>query len=351
MSLATDSILTIYSDTMAYILVIGLMFFSNQFKVGKDQHANTLFFRLCVLTLVNALSNGISYALHHQVTGWPMPVRMIMPTIAEYSTLLVMFGWFLYCDYKLYKSWDRSRSIYRIFQIPVFVMGALCVINMFTGIMFDVWEDHTFHGKFLFYCLTVLQYIYGIFPVLSIIRYIKTHGRLHFFNITPVVVPVLTAAIFTLLTNYSARSLGFAIALVFLHMSYINLWRFEDRESGFYNGQYINHILTLTRENKLDYHSVIEFETANTPDEFYNILRTEMPGKAEVIRMSKNKFLLFSESPKTSMIQLLSSMIQDSADEYDEQHLDEPPIDLLISYHVRRKNESAEDFIRHIAEA
>ena len=285
MSLAVDSVVTVYSDTMAYVLVLGLTVLYSMFKVDKDTNGNKLFFGLCILTIINALSNGISYALHHQNTGWPAPVRMIMPTIAEFSTLLILYVWFLYCDYKLYKSWDRTKSIYRVFQIPIYVMGVLCIINLFSGIMFEVWEDHTFHGKLLFYFMTVLQYAYGILPVLSISRYIRRHGRLHFFHITPVVVPVLTAALFTLFTDYSARALGFAIALVFLHMSYINLWRFEDRESGFYNGQYINHILALTRESKLDYHSVIEFETANTPEEFYNILRTEMPGKAEIIRM------------------------------------------------------------------
>ena len=66
--------------------------------------------------------------------------------------------------------------------------------------------------------------------------------------------------------------------------------------------------------------------------------------------MDKNRFLLFSESSKPSMITLLSSLIQDASDEYDENHADEAPIDLLISYRIRKKNEAADTFVQSMAE-
>ena len=351
MSIASDSVVTIYSDTMAYILVFGLLAMASRFRVGRDNRSDQLFYWLCVLTIINAVSNGISYGLHHQDTGWAAPVRMIFPTIAEYSTLLVLFAWFVYVDYKLYSSWDHTMWVCKIYQVPIYVIGVFCIINMFTGFMFDVTYEHLFVAKPLFYVFSFLQYAYGILPVIAIIRYVKTHGKLHFFHIQPVVVPVLVGSLFTLFTDYSARSFGFAIALVFLHMSYINLWRFEDRDSGFYNRHYVVHLMHMCREEKLDYHSAIEFNTASTPKEFYDILRVEIPGKAEIIRMDQNRFLLFSESPKASMITLLSSMIQDAADEYDETHKGETPIDLLISYRIRKKNESAENFIKSMVEA
>ncbi len=350
MILATDSLVTVYSDTMALVLVLGLFYMTLSFKVGKNEYNDRLFSWLCILTMINAISNGISYALHHQASGWPAFVRMIMPTIAEYSTLMILFGWYIYVDYKLYGSKERSLIISRIFQIPIYVMGVLCVINLFTDIMFEVTENHLFVAKPLFYVFSVLQYAYGIMPVLSIIRYVRMHGKLHFFHVSPIVIPVLSGSLFTLLSDYSARAFGFAIALVLLHMSYINLWRFEDRQSGFYNRFYINYIVDLSKEKRLDYRSAIEFITANTPEEFYDILKTEAPVDAEIIRMEPNRFLLFSESTKSSMIRLLSSMIQEASDEYDEDHRDSGPIDLLISYRIRKKDESADAFIRSMAE-
>ncbi len=350
MILASDSVVTVYSDTMALVLVLGLLFMTQTFKDGKDYFADKLFSWLCILTMVNAISNGLSYALHHQVSGWPAFARMILPTIAEYSTLVVLFGWYIYVDYKLYGSKDRSLLISHIFQIPIYVVGVLCIINLFSGIMFEVTEEHLFVAKPLFYVVSVLQYAYGILPLLSIIRYVRMHGKLHFFHVTPIVIPVLSGSLFTLFSDYSARAFGFAIALVLIHMSYINLWRFEDRQSGFYNRFYINYIVDMSRDEKLDYRSAIEFITANTPDEFYDILKTEAPGDAKIIRMEPNRFLLFSESAKSSMIRLLSSMIQDASDEYDEAHRDSGPIDLLISYRVRKKDEAADEFIRSMAD-
>ncbi len=352
MSIAVDSVVTIYSDTMAFILAMGVFFVSSRFKVGKDEYADQIYNALCILTLVNAFSNGLSYALHHQTTGLPHFLRMIMPTIAEYSTLVLLFVWSVYIDHKLYGSKDRTRYVARVLQVPIYVMGVLCVINLFTYIMFDVTESHIFVAKPLFYVLTLLQYAYGILPIISVIRYRKNNrNKLHFFHINPVVIPVVVSSLFTLFTDYSARAFGFAIALVFLHMSYINVWRFEDRESGFYNRFYINHIIDLSREQRLDYRSVIEFVTANTPAEFYDIITSEMPVNSELIRMDEHRFLMFSESSKSSMITLLSSMIQEAADDYDDKHSDSEPIDLLISYRIRKKGESGDEFVRSVAEA
>ena len=111
MSIAPNSIVTVYADLMSYVLVIGLLFLVTKNKLGNDKNAAQIFTWLCILTSINALSNGISYAFHGQSLAVAQPIKLILPTIAEYSSLLVLFSWSLYVDYMLYRSVDRSRLV------------------------------------------------------------------------------------------------------------------------------------------------------------------------------------------------------------------------------------------------
>ncbi len=345
MKIVAESIVTIYSDTMAFLLTGGLLFIASSFRAKKDEHSNKLFFLLCVFTMVNALSNGASYMLHHQNLGWPVFARMILPSIAELSTLCGMFMWLIYIDYKLYESWDRTRFVEKYFRLPIIVFGCLFVINLFTGVMFTVNENFEFVATSLFYVVMIFQYGYAVTPIITYIRYYTMHGKKHFFHISPMVIPAAVAAVFTLLSNYSARAFGFAIALVFIYFSYINRWRFDDPETGFYNKRYISHVMAMARDGKKDYHSAMIFEVKNIPIQLINILKAEVPENGEIIRIEKNKLLLFSESSKSSMIRALSALIKDDTDEYDRTHEDEP-IDLDVLYSLRKRNESSEDFVK-----
>ena len=349
MSLTPESIVTIYADLMAFIIAFGLLFLAMQYRVGKDVHAGRLFMTMLVSLMFNAVTNGFSYAFHHQSFGWSAPVRMIMPTLAEISALFTLFAWFLYADYKVYGSWDRTKYLGKYFQIPVIVFEGLCIINIFYGFMFTVDENMVFVARPLFYVMMLAQYFYGVFPVVMILHYIRLHGKLHFFHLWPVVGPVVVSSIFTLLSPYSARAFGFAIALVFLYFSYIDRWRFDDFESGFYNKHYVDYLLATAEKENWDYHSAIFFDVDSTCEGLYEIFRQEVPNGGEIIRVAPLRFLLFSKSSKASMTKLLSAMILESANEYDERHPDSEPIDMVVSYIIRGRDESLEDFMRMAA--
>ena len=346
MSIATESIVTVYSDTMAFFLVFGLYLMFKQYRVGRDEKADKIFNFLCIMTMINAVSDGISYALHHQVLDWPQPIRLLAPTIAEYTTLIVLFVWTLYIDYKLYESWDHLKTVARFFSPPVLIYGALCVINLFWHIVFYMTDDMLFVARPMFMVMMIFQYMYGVFPVLAVIHHVRLHGNLHFFHIMPVVVPVVIASLFTLVTPYSARAFGFAAALVMLHFSYISKWRFDDVESGFYNRSYVEHIIALARDGKRDYHGALAIEADHTNKDFFEILRNELPKDGELIRMEANRFVMFIEGGGRSVLTLLSQMLNDAVSEGTE----DDPIRIIVSTKSRKKNESSMDFVRAVCD-
>ena len=328
-TVAPVSVATVYSDLMAFILISGLFYMFRQYRLWRNPEGDRIFQLLCVMVMINAVSNGFSYALHHNAVNLPQPVRMLLPTIAEYSVLLVMHVWFLFVECKLYQSMDRIRKRHMLFSIPMVILLILFVVNLFTGFLFTVDEHSNFVWKPLFAVITILQYTYGIVPVGAIIHYIRLHGRLKFFHLTPVVMPVVVSCLFTLFSVYSARSFGFTLALVFMHFANANYWRFTDGESGFFNSLYLEEELSRKRIG-----SELPFSVDNPKKELFTILRTELPKDAEIIRQTEKDFLIIMEKGDAAAIQFLSTMLEEAVSEYDEEHPEAP-----IGFSVRINSE------------
>ena len=304
---------------------------------------------MLISLIINGIFNALSYAFHYQSFGWAEPARMIIPTIAELSILYVCFIWMLYVDYKLYESRDRIRRTYRYFQIPVFVFTGLCVINLFTGFMFTVDENMLFVQRTGYYFLLIVQYFYGLYPVFLLIRHALTHKKQTFFHIWPTVAPGLISAIFTQVTPYSARCLGLTIAVVFLYFSYVERWRFNDLESGFFNRHYMDYLMELSEERLPDYRSALIIYAENADNALFSILRSGIPYGGELIRMSDDLFLLFSETGKTSSVKLLSAMFREEAEDYNKNHPDEEHINMIVTYTIRQDDETIRGFMQMVA--
>lgn len=346
MNIADSSIVTIYSDIMAFVLVMGLLYMYHRYRIGRDEHADELFDKLSVITMINAVVNGLCYMLHGQPTDLPAVLRRILPSMAELSVLVIVYIWILYVYYRIYGSWDRVIRLRKGYALPVLFFTAATLINLTTGILFDVDERWIFVAKPLFGFMTATVYVYGFLPVFLVLWYEKHHGKLHFFHISAIIVPGLVAALLTLLTEYSARALGFAVALVFMHISYNSRWRFEDSQSGFFNRQYLAHILDLVRTGEKNYKIALVFETGKEEKAAYEILRAELPKDSEVIRIDREKLLLFSESRDSSMVALLSSLINEAVEEYEKEHPDGGAVDMKVSGKLRKRNESAVEFVQ-----
>lgn len=348
MIIADQSLVTVYADIMAFLLVLGLYYMFHQYRIGRGRYSDRIFNLLCVSIMVNAASNGFSYAMHQQHLGWAMPIKLLAPTIAELSTALVLFLWMLYIDYKLYESHDRIFMLQRYFSIPLLVFTVLCIINLFTGFMFYMDDNMMFVAKPLFYALTLLQYAYGILPIVVVIHYVRFHGRPHFLHISPLVVPVAIASLFTLFSNYSARAFGFAVALVLLHFSNVNKWRYDDADSGFYNREYVGHILDLIRDGKAEYKGAVVFESDSTNSWYFEMLRGELPKESTMIRVNRNKLVLLTENATGSIFTLLKDLIEDEVDEYDSKKETLQPIRLKISNVFRMSGETASEFVKRV---
>lgn len=88
---------------------------------------------------------------------------MAAKTVYFFSTTLMCFFWFVYFEYLQGSPFMQNRRSIRLSSILVWVMGALLIINLFTGILFYVDEDGTYRRGKLFVIQYLLSYIYVFF--------------------------------------------------------------------------------------------------------------------------------------------------------------------------------------------
>ena len=345
-AISDRSIVTICSDIMAFILVFGLIWICRAYKYGRDKSVDRLFRALCFSTMINAASNAFSYAMHGQVLNWPMPLKLLPPTIAEMSALVVLYVWMLLIDYKIYRSRDRIRSVQRQFVIPLLVFAFLCLTNLFSGFLFYMDEQSYFVGGPLYILVTLAQYTYALLSVVVVIHYYRLHGRPHFFYLAPIMIPNIVAGLFTLFTAYSARSMGFGVAIMFLLFSNINRWKYDDAESGFFNRHYVEHIENLIKDGKRGYRGAVSFTCQNANQRLFDILREELPKDSEIIRTGKNRFVVLTEVSKPSTLEMLAELPMESAFEYDNLEPGGSVIDLKAEAVIKRSGESTPDFVK-----
>ena len=345
-----ESLITLYVNGVAIVLVIGLLYQFYSFKVKKDAVANRLFLWLGITVIISAAASMDFYAYQGLVIEKPLMIRMILPTLFEIVSAVVVLLWVMYADYKIYGSKERLQHLRLAYLIPMLCVIVMFVINFFTEILFDVDTNMMLHFKPLYYVVEAAEYIFCLIPAAVQLRYTKRYGKLHFFSVLPMTVPVVLAAVFTLLTYSYIAPIGFAVGMVFLLLSYGVQWRYDDMESGLYNHWYIRQLLYMARDGKRNYQSAMFFTTDEATKAYFDILRTELPKEGELVRIDSGTVLLFTECSRQSMLSFMSSMVSEAMEEYSEQHPEEKRLEVRINTKRRKKNETATDFVKRITE-
>ena len=349
-TIATESLISSYINTFAFVLLLGLISLFQSYRVKQDRLSNILFMLLCIVTMSNAVICQAYHALKFQHSDSPVSVRGILPSLDAFTSSFIVMLWVLYADYKIYQSRERIRIKLKSFYFaPLYAMALLALVNIFTGILFVPDSELILSYGPMFYFFMTVEHIYGLIPVFIYILYSREYGRPHFFSVMPVLIPVMTASVFSFLTDYSARALGFSTGMVFLIFSYGIQWRYDDEESGLYNRRYVRHIIHLARDGKRDYQSAIVFQSENATKAYFQLLRRELPKEGELIRMNEGTVLLFTKSKKMSVLSLIPSMILEAVSEYREKHPEKIISDIDIKTRARKKSETAIEFIDRVS--
>ena len=338
MSIAPQSMVTIYSDVMAVLLLVGLVVISRE--GDKKDPATGIFGSMCLGVVLIAFGNAVRAAMEGQSYAWAVPVALAAQTVAELALLFTVYQWMLYVDYKLYGSRDHLKRKYRGFFIPIGILALMLIVNCATGFIFSMTDEAVLKPTFVYYILIALEFLYLIFSIVSMAVYLARGGKRRFFSITPVLVPVILGTVVDLTTNYSAGALGLAVGLVFMYFSLAHAWRFDDKKSGFFNKNFLSYL----EEKGNDYLGVVAFKAAGRTDKLEEIIKGELPQDSVIIHYDEKRYLFFTETDREEEIRFLADLVQHAVNKHDEKFTDDEAIKLTYNYYVR----SSEEDIRQL---
>ena len=338
MSIAPQSMVTIYSDVMAVLLLVGLVVISKE--SDKKDPATGIFGSMCLGVVLIAVGNAVRAAMQGQSYAWVIPAALAAQTVAELALLFTVYQWMLYVDYKLYGSRDHLKRKYKGFFIPIVILALMLIVNCPTGFIFSMTGDAVLKPAFVYYILIGIEFLYLIFSIISVAVYLAKGGKRKFFSITPVLVPVILGTVVDLTTSYSAGALGLAVGLVFMYFSLAHAWRFGDGKSGFYNKNFLSYL----EENGKDYLGVVAFKAAGHTDRLEEIIKGELPQDSVIIHYDEKRYLFFTETDREEEIRFLADLVQQAVDEFDEMLADSEAIKLTYNCYTR----SGEEDIRQL---
>ena len=338
----TNFKITMFFDVMSLLLVGGLLFLSSQLRTDNIQAK--LFKRMCyclIIAMAVELTVGAMMELEGTVIGI---IYVFLFSVSEAVNLLLTFFWVLYAEYLMYQSRDHMIRWRKIYLIPVAVM--LC-IEIFCATLLEFGADRGFAyitSKVVYYLLLTLCGIYLLIPAVKICRYRKRTGRLLNFRITPFVLPILCGFAPAVRSMYFSQSLGFAVGIISLYFSMIDMWKYESRTEGYLNREYLHKLREYVVNGKKSYGSVLMVYTKGDKEQLSEIIKSEIPVGVEMVHLVGGRFLVFLQQSDKSITDAIGAMIQEDIEDYNHKHQNTYLEASCESVH-RRRDESVTDFV------
>lgn len=343
MILAEEAVVSVYLEVMALLIMLGLILLSRRIDLRRKLDSR-VFLIMCLCVVADGLCSAFCYAMHYQNYPWGSTAVLIVRTLQEAAILLLVYNWSLFTNHKIHHSREHIDRIYPYLFIPISACMLFLVVNLFTGILFTISADNLCKATPFYYVMTAIEVFYFLQAVGMILYYRRKGVRLHFFHVTPVIIPTVIGALVNILTPYSAAALGCAIGLIFLYFSMIADWRFDDPETEQYNREYLLCVRALARDGRRDCRNIVVFETDADPAVLAELLSHEIPRDGDLIHMGGGRFVLLLDQGDRSALELLELLVAEAVDEYNEEHPQEE-ISLKTEHHIRRADETASAFL------
>ncbi len=340
-----NSAVSCYVDIASLVVMILLLAMSWPAR-SKRNISLRIYHLLCIEIAFTCVVCFVFNAME----GHDSPVLYIIAVISRSLWEPCAIGatgiWFYYMEYKLYNNSKNLRNI-RIFLWGLFVAYLIVmIVNLYTGIVFTLtWENKLVRGP-VYYVLFAVNFILFFFSVLIVWQYDRKATKIRFIHIAPMLLSVVLSVIPQFFTPYNTGIIGYVMGVTLLFFSIIGELRYVDPESGLYNKGYLALLLNHAMAEKSDIRSALIVETSGDLPTVFGILQDVLHRDNDVIRVESNRFLMFSESSAISTIQYLSSLVEEAAKNYNEEHAD-GKIQITTRCRMRTENEDPFAFVKN----
>ena len=320
----------IISNVIGFAIVVTVLISSHlvrQRRLLSDKLLTTML----ILTGFSCLDEMSTFILDGTVFWGSHALRILMSTLLYTSNMVNSFLWCLYTDLRLYQSESRIKKNYLVAGIPVLVGVLVLLVNIFTGIVFNIDADGIYHRGVLCnaYYVSILGYL--LFSAVIYLRYRRNTGQGEFFPIGMFLTPILIGATAQVLVyGISIGWCSVAIGLAGIYMSLQNELSYVDNLTKLYNRSYLNQVISeIERKKMLAGGVMIDIDYFKTINDVYGhaegdqaliktaeILRRATPSKGIPVRFAGDEFIIILRNVHENDILTLKNNIREVLKEF-----------------------------------
>ena len=343
-----EAAVSCYVDAASLLIMIMLLILSERLR-RRENPSLCIFHKLSLCVTALCICPFIYNAMYMQPAPWCHTTAIIFKTLRECIVLLIIILWLVYVDHKLYGEKNHRVFAFKLVFLPLALFLILLIVNLFTGIVFTYSEENRFEPKPVLYAIFAVEFVYFAFSAVMVRYYDKNATKNRFLRVSPMIVSIALASSTQFFAPYDIGILGYVMGITLLYFSIIGEIRFVDEESGLYNKEYMNYLFDMALAGKNDPHSALILETDGNPSASFMILRGTLHQEGDVIRVDKNKYLVFSKSDSRSAMQYLSSLLDEAVEKHNAEHPEEK-VHISARCRMRTGSEDAFSFLRTVME-
>ena len=341
-----EAIVSCYVDAASLLVMIILLLLSRRFR-RRNNASIRLFHMLSLCVTANCILPFIYNAMYMQPAPWCHTAALLAKTARECVVLLIVALWLVYVYHKLYGNRKKHSFVFILASLPFAAFFVLLIVNLFTGIVFTYSAANRIEPKPLLYVIFAVEFIYFCSSALIVRYYDRKTMKIRFLRISPMIVSVLLASGTQFFTPYDIGILGYVAGITLLYFSMIGEFRFVDEESGLYNRGYLAYLFDMAMAGKNDTSSALVLETEGSSSAGFEILRGTLHQDGDVIRVEENKFLMFSKESSRTVLQYLSSLVDEAVERHNSEHPEEK-VHISARCRMRTGDEDAFTFLRTV---
>ncbi|MBR5421419.1 MAG: hypothetical protein IK115_09755 [Lachnospiraceae bacterium] len=328
---------TLILDGAAILLMLCLLLFSGHLRRHKRMEGK-LFFFICVLTILFAVVNAGSHAMHFRDYDTWIVAAKICRTLSDIAPMLILFQWMVFVDYTLYKSRDNLLRRYKFAFVLILLCIVMLIVNLFTGIAYEFDEELFTHAHVPFYVMLIIEYLFLLLSFFVIIQYRVRNKGQNFFMIFPFAIPVLAGvALNDIHPELGTFGIGTAVGLV---MMYIFMYRgiaLVDEDTGFYKADLLELLKKVPANSEIGGTGIV-FTCENADEKIQKILADNKPADSIMVQLNEKDYLLLAAGQRESAIKILIECVTEEAEE--------AGLKISSRYERQKKGESSEEFLK-----
>ncbi len=343
-----------YIIEFSAIAIIAVLLLADKSLRKRDTIDSKRIFHLAILVVLCSVLEmaGATYMRFCTVTPdesaylfYLIPSAVFL-VLREIFSIQIIFGWNLFIDYGINKSYDHVRAKSRKIRPPILI---LCIVIAVSYVVFYTIFDGGYLAVRIVNGLCLICYIIQLIYVINAIWIVlcarKRRTPPSFLWLEVFLIPVVfgyAANYIPVFQSYDLRNICMAIAVVLTWVTVVRRKRYINPYNGFYNRKFLLSMNEYMEKRGYPNGIGVYFHTPSGGEKLIPALNSQKPADSEIFSLGDNEFLLMAAPQKESLIRLLIRIVKLKAAEEDD------TLEIQSSYTVREKDESPADFTKRL---